>query len=248
MIRPCPSCQELVDAAVYMECPNCGWRFDQATQITAAAPRKQLKIPIEVELACTVDRTGSSEQFAKGIRESLPMILDQVLAKARGLRVWLQSHGDEDCGQQPVLLTDGGDAKQAVADVQTIVYGGGGDPPEHHLTAFEHLLQLVPWTANPLQARGALLGFLTADSKPARSGKTATQLGECIRQQGLLFYLICEPTPQLSALCRAACGLLFPITNDPDPGDLQRIAAQVAASVVYTAAKGGTVPLTAPAA
>lgn len=57
-----------------------------------------------------------------------------------------------------------------------------------------------------------------------------------------LLYLVCEPTPRLEELCTAANGLMFPISNDPRPRDLQKIAAQVAASVVLTVAKKGTIP------
>jgi hypothetical protein len=58
--------------------------------------------------------------------------------------------------------------------------------------------------------------------------------------------LVCEPTPQLDELCKAAAGLMFRITNDPEPAEMQKIAAQMAASVVQTVASGGTVPLTVP--
>lgn len=107
MTMSCPSCQSNVDQAVHAECPTCGWAFSQAPQMTAIRPATRPKIQVKVELACTVDRTGSSQHFANGIRKGVPMILDQIQAKARGLRVWLQTHGDEDCGQQSVLLTDG---------------------------------------------------------------------------------------------------------------------------------------------
>jgi hypothetical protein len=39
---------------------------------------------------------------------------------------------------------------------------------------------------------------------------------------------------------------MFRITNDPEPAEMQKIAAQMAASVVQTVASGGTVPLTVP--
>jgi hypothetical protein len=60
--------------------------------------------------------------------------------------------------------------------------------------------------------------------------------------------LVCEPTPTLHDLVKSAEGLMFRITNSPDPAELQRIAAQLAASIVATVASGGTVPMTVPAA
>lgn len=240
----CPSCQHEVDQALHPDCPSCGWAFSSSPQMTAIRPAGRPKIQMEVELACTVDRTGSSKRFAEGIRKSVPLILDSVQAKARWVKVWMRTHGDEDCGQQSVLLTDGGTPSQAIQDLGSIVFEGGGDPPEHHLSGIEDLLDQTPWKGDPQHARGALIAFLTADTKPARSGKTPRQLGEEIRNRGILFYLVCEPYPQLDELCQAAGGLLFRITNDPQPADLQKIAGQIAASVVYAAATGGTLPMT----
>ncbi|EDL57290.1 hypothetical protein PM8797T_16760 [Gimesia maris DSM 8797] len=194
-------------------------------------------------MAITVDRTGSSQQFADGILKSVPLITDQIEAKARNLTVWLQSHGDEDYDQHPVLLTNGGTAVQAIKDLSHIVFAGGGDAPEHHLSGIEELANSVPWNADPQQARGALLALTTADSKPTGSGRSARELGEALRSRGLLLYLICEPAPQMKELCEGAGGLMFPICNDPDPKEMQKIAGQLSASIVQTIATGGTVPL-----
>jgi hypothetical protein len=198
---------------------------------------------VEVELAITVDRTGSSQRFAQGMIKTLPIITTQIEGKARKLSVWLQSHGDEDYGQDPVLLTNGGTAEQASKDLAKVVFEGGGDAEEHHLSAIEDLANSIPWTADPKKARGALLAFMTADSKPAGSGQTARELGESLRRRGLLLYLICEPTAQFQELCDGAGGLMFPISNDPDPKEMQKIAGQLSASIVQTIATGGTVPL-----
>jgi hypothetical protein len=175
------------------------------------------------------------------------MIVSQVKAKAREVKCWLGSHGDIDEGQDFIIHTDAGTPEQAVEDIRKIPYGGGGDAEEHHLDAIESLLSRVPWTADPSRARGAIIAFMTADTKPAKSGISAAALGKQIKDKGILLYLVCEPTPTLQNLASAAEGLVFQISNNPDPSEMQKIAAQLAASIVLTVAGGGTVPMTAPA-
>lgn len=242
----CPSCQSDVADAVD-NCPTCGWRFTSTATLSIARAAVRPKLQMQVDLATTVDRTGSSEQFRIGIPETYTMIVSQVAAKAANVKCWLASHGDLDEGQDFILHTDAGTPAQAIADISTINYGGGGDPPEHHLDGIETLVNRVPWTADPSRARGAIMAFLTADSKPAKSGISAGALGFQIKQRGVLLYLICEETPTLRELAMAADGLIFGITNNPDPGELLRIASQLAASIVATAASGSTVPMTVPA-
>ena len=106
-------------------------------------------------------------------------------------------------------------------------------------------MDTVPWTNDPTSARGAILAFTTADSKPAGSGRTARELGEEIARRGLLLYMVAEHTSQLQQLVDAAGGLMFPISNDPDPANMQKIAARISASIVQTLATGGTVPVPA---
>lgn len=239
----CPSCQLELDPAVSV-CPSCAYRIDGTSNpltLLPQPPARRPKIQVEVDLAVTVDRTGSSKAFATGIPRTFELVVGQLAGKARTVKVWLQSHGDLDEGQEHILHTNGGTPDAAVADIQQIVFDGGGDPPEHHLDAIEALLDQLPWTADPLRARGAILAFMTADTKPARSGVSAAALGQAIRDNGVLLYLVCEPTPTLQELVTAAGGLLFPITNNPDPTELQVIAAQVAASITQAAATGGTV-------
>jgi hypothetical protein len=206
------------------------------------------KIPCEVALAVTVDRTGSSKAFEKGIPLTAELVLKQVSGKARAVKVYVQTHGDLDLGENMVLHTDGGTPEQALKDIGSIAFGGGGDPPEHHLDAVENLLKTVPWTADPSRGRGAILAFTTADSKPCKSGLSARQLGEEVRKRGILLYLVCEPSLTLNELCNAAGGMMFPITNSPDPVELQKIASQLAASIVATVASGGTKPMVVPSA
>jgi hypothetical protein len=200
-----------------------------------------------VDLATTVDRTGSSEHFQTGIPKTYEVIVSQVAAKARSVKCWLASHGDLDEGQDFIIHTDAGTPEQAIEDIKKIAYGGGGDLPEHHLDAIEALLGRVPWAADPSRARGAILAFMTDDTKPAKSGIGPSELGKQIKDKGLLLYLVCQPTAYLQELANAAGGLVFEITNSPDPAELQKIAAQLAASIVATVASGSTVPMTAPA-
>ncbi len=189
---------------------------------------------------------GPPPNFSQASRRPTKKILVQVAAKARAVKCWLASHGDLDEGQDFVIHTDGGTPEQAIEDIKKIAYGGGGDPPEHHLDAIEALLDRVPWSVDPSRARGAILAFLTADSKPAKSGTTAPELGKRIKDKGLLLYLVCEPTPTLRELVDTAGGLMFQISNNPDLVDLQRIAGQLAASIVATVASGSTVPMSVP--
>ncbi|MBI4641462.1 MAG: hypothetical protein HY731_12255, partial [Candidatus Tectomicrobia bacterium] len=69
-----------------------------------------------------------------------------------------------------------------------------------------------------------------------------------IKKQGILLYLVCEPTPTLYELVHAANGMVFQISNTPDNAELQRIAVQLAASIVATIGSGNTQPMIAPAA
>lgn len=242
----CPSCQTQVDVAGDA-CSACGWKFNTspttpANSIVRAATRP--KIQCELDLAVTVDRTGSSERFQTGIPKTYEMIVTQVAAKAREVRCFVGSHGDLDEGQEFCLHTDAGTPEQAIEDVRKIVYGGGGPPEENHLDAIETILNSVPWTADPARARGTIIGFLTADTKPAKSGVSAAELGKQIKDRGILLYLVCEPTPTLQELADAAEGLVFQITNDPDPTEMAKIAMKLAESIVVSVAAGSTVPMT----
>jgi hypothetical protein len=206
------------------------------------------KIQCEVDIAFVIDRTGSSQKFQTGIPLTAEIVLKQVAAKARSVRCWVQSHGDLDMGEQPVLHSDASSPEQAMADIKSIAYSGGGDPPEHHVDAIENVLNSVPWASDRNRARGAILAILNADTKPARSGVTARALGEEIRQRGILLYLVCEPTPMLAELVDGAGGLIFEISNNPDPADLQKVAGQLAASIVATVSKGAAAPVLVPVA
>lgn len=210
------------------------------------AVKRVNKIMADLILANEFDITGSSGEFERGIRRMVEQILHSVAAKARSITVYQSTHGDEDCGQYPTVITHGGTVEQAIADANRLVFSGGGDAPEHHLTGIYAALKAVPWPADPRRGRGALMGYLTSDTKPDRDGMTPRRLGEKIREKGVLLYLVCEPYPFAEDLAEAAQGLIFPITNDPDPAQLQQISAQLSASILATVSAGGTRPMTVP--
>lgn len=258
-MQPCPSCQKTV-LPLNGSCPLCGWRFKAVTipgGVTipvgglSFSPNPALihvggppKLQVRVDLALIVDRTGSSDAFKEGIKASSRMLVESVRAKARDLFCWVGTHGDLDEGQPFVLHTDRAPGDQAIADVQVIDYNGGGDPPEHHLDGIQSMLDTVPWNNNPLDGRGAVVAFLTADTKPAKSGITAAQLGKRFKDQEVLLYLICEPTPTLVELVDAAGGHIYPITNTPSIAEMQAISAEIAKSITDPAMRrgSGTIP------
>ncbi len=242
----CPSCKARVETSA-SACPHCGWRFNLADDPQPSVrPAARPKISAEVDMGLTIDRTASDERFKKGIQDSVPMILKPLETKATKVKVFLQTHGDLEEGQAMVLVTDGGTVDQAIQDAKNIVYAGGGLPPENHLDAIENLLKIIPWVADPRRARGAIVAFMTADTKPARSGRSAREIGEEILKRSLLLYLVCETTPTLKELCDAAGGMMCQITNNPDPAEMQMIASRVSASIAVTVASGGTRPMTVP--
>ena len=232
----CTGCQKTVVLERDGRCPNCVTTTGPVGQVGAVPtftvrPAARPKIMPIVELGITIDRTGSTATFEVGVKKALPLILDPINDKARDVRVWLQTHGDRDCGQDELLLTDGGTAAQAIADIESVVYEGGGDPPEHHLDAVETLHRRIPWNPNPTEARGALVAITTADSKPAHSGRSAGEIGETIKENRVALYLIGQQTPTLIELVEAAGGLFFEISNDPQVAEMRRVADMVAASI-----------------
>jgi hypothetical protein len=240
----CPSCQIEVEATNNI-CPKCGWKFSENSPAgpTAFKPAREAKIQIIAEIAIEIDRTGSSEEFSNGIALASELIITPVVRKVREARFWVASHGDLDYDEQHILLTDKGIAEQALNDIRSIQYSGGGDPEEHHLDGIERIFKLVPWSTGCADTRGAIVAFLTAETKPAKSGITAAELGAQIAKKGLLFYLVCQETPTLRELLQGENSFLFPISNTPSPQDMQKVAAQISASIVNKAAAGGTLVL-----
>lgn len=254
----CPSCQSILTGTLPPACPTCGAALGGTIggarkqgsllvpKMPSIRPAPRPKLPVEVTLGIEIDRTGSSAAFQAGIATSCEVLLETIAAKAKGLSVFVGTHGDEECGEAPVLHTSGGTREQAMADIRAITFGGGGDAPETHLDGIRNFLETVPWPMDSHRTRGAFVVFLTDDTKPDRTGATATQIGEAIRAKGLLFYAVCQKTRTLDELVSAAAGLTIPITNSPDRTELQAAAAQVSASLVATIGSGGTVPMTLP--
>jgi hypothetical protein len=240
----CPSCQSEVEPLSGNICPRCAWTFDVigAPIATLVKPARTPKIQVRVDLVFQIDRTGSSAEFSEGIPMAAELIIKPIQAKARELRCWVATHGDLDYDEKYVLLTDNGTPEQALDDIRKISYGGGGDAAETHLDGIEQTFHTIPWTFD-YSARGAIVSFLTADTKKSRSGVTAAELGRHVREKNLLFYAVCQETPALRELADAAGGLLFPISNAPSSETMQLIASQIAASITNTAASGGTLTM-----
>jgi hypothetical protein len=237
----CLSCQQDVDPGLRRRCPVCGFdlaRSGRAGPIVDACNR--VKMQVGVDLGFTIDITGSSAAFQLGIPLSVQIICDQVAKRARDVQVTLQTHKDLECGEPMVLHLDRGTPQQALQAMRVIEFGGGGDLPETHLDAIEHLAKIVPWRGNG-HSRQAIVALLNGDSKPLRSGRSAHDLGVELRHRGILLYLVCEEYPVLRELADAAGGMLLGISNTPDPDELRHVSAQVAASITQVAGSGGTV-------
>lgn len=189
------------------------------------------KVPVEVDLAFTIDRTGSSAAFAQGIVAAVPMIANAISERAAKVRCFLQSHADLDYHEHPVMLVSDGTTEMVAEEVRRMQFGGGGDAAEHHLDGVKSLFETVPWRGHRLRSRSCVVLFSTADTKPLVSGMSPEALGAVLREAGALFYAVAEPSPGIEALVRAADGMSFPIRNDPSPEEMRSIAAKVAASI-----------------
>lgn len=245
----CPSCGTQADPAATPTCPVCGWAFAPASAAPSPPtiqPATRPKIPVEVILGLGIDITGSSQPFADGIRGNIDALLQAIEAKAASVRVTVQSHGDEDDRQQPTLVADGVPVVDAITAVKALIFDGGGDPAEHHLNAIEQLANTMTVVPGGGRQRGALVFFTTADSKPARSGKTATQIGADLRCRGLIVCMVGEAGTCIEAVASASQGFFFRIDANPNPDEMRRVAAQIAASIVATLTKGTTRPMTQP--
>ncbi len=246
----CKHCNEVIDKDMDVVCPFCGAEVSDSPTgsiipQSVVKPAKRPKIPVTVMLGITVDGTGSSNSFQVGIPLTLKIILEKLEAKAKSVRCYLQIHRDLDYGEEPVLITNNGSPAQALEDLKSVVFTGGGDAEESHLDAVENLLTL-PWEPDLSTCRGAILGILNADTKPLRSGKSIQELAQEIKKRNLLFYLVCEPTPQLQEIVNETGGMMFPISNNPEASELQKIAMQLGASIIASVSKHSTVPIVGP--
>lgn len=242
----CPSCKVEMPESGNGMCQACGFTAGQANNQAPVHVRAvRARQPVTVILGLGVDRTGSSQEFARGIPMIAERVLRNVEAIVRDLRVSVWTHGDLELNEQPIQMIENGTPEQAIGEVNRIVYGGGGDAPETHADQIEHLLEVLPWGSGQAQCRNALVMFLTDETKPLRSGKSMQQLGQATKDKRVKLFLVCQETPNLRELVNAAGGFLIPITNTPDDAEIQGIVSRLTASITATVASGGTIPMSA---
>jgi hypothetical protein len=215
--------------------PGAGDQLD-AEFLMPAQPKR--KVPVKVDLVFAVDRTGSSQTFAQGIRTAIPMIANQLLGKAARVRLFLQTHGDLDCNQHPAMLVRDGQIEDIVTAINAVRFEGGGDEEEHHSHGVETVVESVDWSGLPPTSRGAIVLFTTADTKPSPSGRSLEQIGQSLRERGIMLFAVCELKPGIQAMAEAAHGLIFPISNNPSPAEMAQITAKVGASVTDSVIDG----------
>jgi hypothetical protein len=184
-----------------------------------------------VNLAATVDMTGSSGPFALGVRLTLATMFDEITKHSRSLKVWLAVHGDHDCCQEELLLSDGVTAAQALADLESVRFWGGNDAAEHHATAIERLFERTNWERD---ARKVIVALTTDDTKPAHSGRTLEQIGQLLHDAGVLFCLVGNRNPELTKLVQAAKGYSFELSNTPQLDELKHVGRLLGASISRT--------------
>jgi hypothetical protein len=249
----CSYCgHELPDESM-LACPACQSPTVASSTVSPSLSRSIIKpealgkLPVRVEIAFADDITGSSGPYKeRGILEAARCVLDEAGKRAAEIVCWLQAHGDSEYGQNPTLIVDRGTASDVLAALASLDYGGGGDAEETHTEAIYQLLKTIPFTADPARARGAIIAFLTDETKDTGCPLTPQELGAQVRQRGLLLYLIATATPKLQAMVNAAGGILLPISNDPDEAELRRLGAMVGKSLtmsVVTGSKTATMPI-----
>lgn len=204
------------------------------------------KRPGSVKLAMTVDRTGSTSAFQKGV----PLIAGQALRSLAGtiskLDIDLWSHGDEEFSEMPIQLVQSGTVDQVIEAINGITYQGGYDAHETHAEQLQRLLNVTPWGLRMMYCRNVAVGLLTDDTKPLRSGKSMRQLGQEYKAKGVKLILVCQPTQNLQELVEASGGFLIPISNNPDKAEIQKVVNALCATLTITmASAGGTIPMSA---
>ena len=205
-------------------------------------PAAQMKVQASLNACVLIDRTGSSDQFRIGIPRTVEIIFDQASARAQAVHVTVWTGGDEDYGEQPILHTDRGTVEQALSDVGALRYGGGGDADESHLSSIERVVEATAWS-DERRTRNALIAIVNANTKPAKSGRSAREIGKDLKKRNIFLCLVCEPYPLFDELVEAAGGLQFVISNDPSAEELQKVSSRVAASIVASLSAGGTMPM-----
>jgi hypothetical protein len=242
----CPFCLSALaaDASVCHECGkprSATISTSSLRSIPSFVRPKSPKVPVRVQLAISVDRTGSSAPFTKGISQLCQSVFTQLGSKVADLKVSVFSHGDlQDSSQDVIQLSSRVTPEQAMMDIPSIQYGGGASADEDHLYAVDQLLQRAGIGGTGID-RGFLLLITTDGTHPHPLGKSVQEIAQEILDRRLVLLLVGTPDlqsgsrpccPRMNALIEACSGSFFiPISNTPDAAELQAVASMVAASV-----------------
>lgn len=243
----CPSCHEEITDPSSDVCQYCGLKLNisnHQNSIPQVKPAGRTKLPETLDFVALIDRTGSSRAYAQGIPLTHEKILNSVKNIVVDVKCSTASYGDKDEGMPYVLHSDGVDTATAINDVKQIVFEGGGVPHEHHLDGIEETVNLIPWQQDHSKGRGVLIVFSTADTKPATSGITAAELGKKIKDKKILLYLVTDGLyPYVHDLLKEANAFHMPISNSPDPEELNDLANRLTASIQASIARNPTIPM-----
>jgi len=240
----CQSCGKSYSGGV---CQHCGYN-PQALNIAQQVSTAKAKVPCELDIAILIDRTASSDQFSRGIKGAVALLLNLLSSKCAAVKVWLHTYGDEDFGQQPETLCAGTSVQEADEAIKRLTFGGGGDPEETHHEGLLYALRQTNWNTGPL-VRRAIVWFMTNKPKPLKNGVTPKQIGEECAQKDIALVVVSDMPDFYQEIVEAANGTfaeyLFSISNDPTPAEWQKVVHRVAASVSRTASAedDATLPL-----
>ena len=239
----CLSCSAEIDESAKV-CPGCGYQRELAPPTLDLSGVTRPKSVIGLIVCFLVDRTGSSDEFANGIKTMIRKTLETIEPRIETLRVSVVTYGDEDEGQHPEFLCQQVTSDESLEQVGGIVFSGGGLPRESHESAVEFAAENVPWAESRKEARNALVVFSTAETKPTKSGRSAKEIGEILGAKNVQFFCVVEPYPFHYDMCDGCNGLVFSISNDPDPSDIEKIGGQLAATLTASATSGTAAPAT----
>ncbi|MEI6166652.1 MAG: hypothetical protein WCS52_05615 [bacterium] len=218
---------------------------DAPTQGLIVRPERHIR-PGCLKLGISVDRTGSTKAFTKGVPEIAEKTLRSLEGTISKLDIDLWSHGDEDCDELPIQMIQSGSVDQVIDAIGKIEYGGGGDLEETHATQAQRILDVTAWGTRLLFCRNVALFFLTDDTKLLPSGKSLRELGNEYRAKGVKLVLVSQATDNLKELVEAAGGFLIPISNNPDEAEIKKVVTSLSATLTMAVnAAFGTTPMPA---
>ncbi|OVE73804.1 hypothetical protein BVX94_02815 [bacterium B17] len=241
----CSICQTSIADNTKNKCPNCGSVISShaAKNATIVRPARKPKSPVEINLQVSIDRSGSSSAFAKGIPEICSHTFTALKNAVAKVCLGLWTHSDTDYGEDPVQLLEDGDPDSAMNEIRKITYQGGGDEEETHADQLENLLHVTPWSCSQMRCRNVLLMLANADTKPLKSRMSMEELGKEFKQKGVMLFLVCQETPNLRKIVDNAGGFLVEISNDPNADEIKRVVSTLTATMTATITSGKTVPL-----